>query len=48
MKKNWLDPEVVALDMQNTFGGPEDPDAIDGPVEWNPDLSRWEWPAGLS
>jgi len=30
MKKTWLEPEVLCLDMQETYGGPEGDTVFDG------------------
>ena len=48
MRKTWMTPDISELDLRETAGGPTDPYALDGPVEWNDDLRRWEWPAGES
>ena len=48
MKKNWVNPEIESMAISSTAGGPTDPDKIDGVAEWNPEMNRWEWPAGIS
>jgi len=46
--KLWTEPEIKSLDMQETFGGPNNPQLLDGEVEWDPATGRWMWPAGES
>jgi len=41
MKKNWNKPELVELDMKETFGGPVNWDVIDY-IDYNNDLKVWE------
>ena len=41
MKKNWLEPEILALNMQETFGGPKFVPETDSDDYWDEETNRW-------
>jgi len=47
MKTNWQSPEILDLDLQNTFGGTKVVDSPDGPIEWDPEQNLWKEPYGV-
>ena len=48
MKKNWIEPEVQALDVQNTFGGPKFNPEQDAEIWFCKETNMWWTPYGES
>jgi len=41
MKKNWLEPEIHVLSMQETFGGPSLIPEPDSDLYWDEETQKW-------
>ena len=46
MKKNWTNPEMTALEIKETAGGPVFNLNQDGAIWWNEERGEYEMPLG--